>query len=194
MTLGWGRAPQTATTDMGFLDWLRGGREAEAAELEQWRLAWAAAAARVECGAMDRLRADLQAVALPDDEVEVEREMLEGLAALCLLRASAERDGLPVIETGHRAAAGVRCHFSAPVSMPDEPGQPSGRLLLTEHRAVFAGPGHAIVPWHAVAHVIRAERDLLLVDRGRDRTHRFRCNSYADALTGAFISERLTAR
>jgi hypothetical protein len=179
---------------MGVLDWLRRGRAAQPAGLEGWRRAWAEAAARPDCATTEQLRALLDSTGLPEEDIEVEREMLEGLAARCALHAACERSGLPVIETGHRAAAGQRCHFSAPVSMPDEPGQPSGRLLLTGLRAVFAGPGSATVPWHAVAHVIQADRDILLVQRGRDRTHRFRCNSYADALTGAYISQRLATR
>jgi hypothetical protein len=178
---------------MGVLDWLR-GRAAASPGLSHWRQAWAEAAARADGSAADRLRDELEAAGLPEEDIEVEREMLDGLVALCALRDQADRDGLPVLETGHRAAAGARCHFSAPVSMPDEPAQPSGRLLLTDQRAIFAGPGSAAVPWHAVAQAIHADRDLLLVHRSRDRAHRFRCNSYADALTAAHIAQRLIAR
>ena len=37
------------------------------------------------------------------------------------------------------------CHFIAPASLPDDPLQPSGRVLLTARRALFAGGG-ATVP------------------------------------------------
>jgi hypothetical protein len=178
---------------MGVLDWLR-GRTGEAPGLQQWRRAWAEAVSRADGSALSQLDGELMAAGLPDDEIEVEREMLEGLVALCALRDRTERDGLPVIETGHRAAAGARCHFSSPVSMPDEPAQPSGRLLLTHERAVFAGPGNVAVPWHAVAQAVQTDRDVLIVLRGRDRAHRFRCNSYADALTATYIAQRLLPR
>jgi hypothetical protein len=179
---------------MGVFDWLKGRRTGAPPGLDGWRRAWAKAVARAACTDADQLRARLEAAGLPEDEIEVEREMLDGLVALCALRDAAEREGLPVLETGHRAAAGAPCHFSVPASMPDEPGQSSGRLLLTGQRAVFAGPGSAGVSWHAVAQVLQDERDIILVHRGRDRTHRFRCNSYADALTGTYIARHLLTR
>jgi hypothetical protein len=179
---------------MRVFDWLRRRRAGAPAGLEVWRQAWAGAVSRGECAATDQLRGQLDAAGLPEEEIEVEREMLDGLAALCELRRAAARNGLPVLETGHRAAAGAPCHFSSPVSMPDEEGQPSGRLLLTAQRAVFAGPRGASVPWHAVLQALQSERDIVLIHRGRDRAHRFRCNSYADALTAVYIAQRLIAR
>jgi hypothetical protein len=178
---------------MGVLDWWR-GQATGGPGLRDWRRAWADAASRADVSALGELEAALAAAGLPEEEIEVEREMLDGLIALCALRDQAERSGLPVIETGHRAAAGARCHFSAPASMPDEPAQPSGRLLLTDQRAVFAGPGSGTVSWHAVAQVLQTDRDLVLIHRGRDRAHRFRCNSYADALTAAYIAQRVLPR
>jgi hypothetical protein len=77
--------------------------------------------------------------------------------------------------------------------MPDDPAQPTGRLLLTSTRAVFAGGARTpAVPWHATREVIQAGRDLLLVFKsGEDEGLRFRCNSFADALCGAAIARHL---
>ena len=73
-------------------------------------------------------------------------------------------------------------------------GQPTGRLLLTSTRAVFAGGARTpALPWHATREVIQSGRDLLLVFKNaqEDDGHRFRCNSFADALCGAAIARHL---
>src|SRR5438552_2473542 len=58
---------------------------------------------------------------------------------------------VPVIATGHRVVGSDVCHFSAPASMPDDPGQPGGRVILTGRRAVFVGGGHSSsLAWHRV--------------------------------------------
>src|SRR5688500_3136761 len=105
---------------------------------QSWREAWAAAAAQPDCGRVQPLQTELEALALPEEEIELERVMLEGLAALRgqLARLAA---GLPIVETGHRVIGPEACHFSAPAFMPDEPSQPAGRLLFTGARAVFVG-------------------------------------------------------
>jgi hypothetical protein len=83
--------------------------------------------------------------------------------------------------------------------MPDDPAQPTGRLLLTSTRAVFAGGSRTpALAWHAAREVIQSGRDLLFVFRSanEDGGHRFRCNSFADALCGGAIARHLirTAR
>jgi hypothetical protein len=138
------------------------------------------------------LSVSLAALGLPEEEVEIEREMLAGLEHLANIQSSLPAGTLPSVETGHRVVGTDRCHFSAPVSMPDEPAQPSGRLILTNVRAIFAGGGKATtIPWHAVADVLQAERDVILVRRDRDNFHRFRCNVYADALEAAWLARAL---
>jgi hypothetical protein len=84
------------------------------------------------------------------------------------------------------------CHFIAPASMPDDPAQPSGRLLLTNARAIFVGGARGItVPWHAIAQQLQTDRDIVLVRSDGAALYRFRCNSFDDALRGAFIAGRL---
>jgi hypothetical protein len=87
-----------------------------------------------------------------------------------------------------------RCHFSAPVSVPDDPAQPTGRLLLTSTRAVFAGGSRTPpLPWHGVREILQSGRDLIFVlgRAGEDGGQRFRCNSFAEALCGSAIARYL---
>lgn len=162
-----------------------------------WHQAWDAAVAALDAEAIPRLEARLRAQAPLADDVEVEEEMLQGLRDLVALQRGLAASQLPHIETAHRVAAGEPCHFSAPVSMPDDPAQPTGRLLLTSSRAAFAGGSRTpSIPWHAARDVIRTGRDLIVVRGGSDDGCRFRCNSFSDALCGAAIARHLihTAR
>lgn len=121
--------------------------------------------------------------------------MLEALDALLAAIEQHAQSGLPVISTSHHIVFTDTCHFTAPASMPDEPGQPGGRLLLTSTRAIFVGgPAPTIRPWHATAEVARTGRDLLLVRRAEDAGVRFRCNTFADAVRAAFIARHLAGR
>jgi hypothetical protein len=64
------------------------------------------------------------------------------------------------VETGHGVVRGEPCHYSEPASMPEEAGQPSGRLLLTANRALFVGSGKTIAAaWHTISVALHAERD-----------------------------------
>jgi hypothetical protein len=143
----------------------------------------------------DRLRAlehELASWGADDEDIEIEREMLDGLQDLVKLSAAIRESGLPVIETGHRAIGADICHFTAPASMPDENGQPSGRVLLTDRRLVFVGGARGpAIPWHAVNRTLLAERDLVLVRGDGDRLHRFRCNSFSEAFRAAFLARAL---
>jgi hypothetical protein len=161
----------------------------------RWKQAWTAAVAAPDPQQVLRLRADLDALDLSADDLEIEREMLDALQQLASLAATVGSDGLPVVQTGHRVVGSERCHFSAPASMPDEPGQPGGRLLLTSGRAIFVGGSSArTMAWHMVAEAIQAERDLLLVRVDRAHLYRFRLNSFADALSATFLAKRLLGR
>lgn len=160
-----------------------------------WKKAWEAAVAAPDGSQLPALRASLDALRLPPDDVEVEIEMLDGLAALCELTAAIAGGALPVVQTGHRVARGATCHFSAPASAPDHAAQPAGRVLFTSERAVFAGGGSAqSVAWHAVAEVVRSDRDLLLVSCDRTIAHRFRFNAFEDALCATALARRLAGR
>ena len=137
----------------------------------------------------------LQELGLTADDLEIEQEMLEALERVVALEEAIAAHGLPAIETGHRIAGTDACHFTAPASLPDDPAQPSGRLLLTSSRAAFAGGSASrTVPWHAIAEVTHQDRDILLVRHDRSAAYRFRCNSYGDALCAASIARRLAVR
>jgi len=184
---------------MGLFDWLRGrGAPLEDSRLRGWRAAWAhvAAVAQDQPDQIARLTAELDGFGLADDDVEIEREMLDALRDREALLVSVRVSGLPTVETGHRVVRGEPCHYSAPVSMPEEIGQPSGRLLLTSDRAIFVGGAKGLAAaWHTIAEATHRERDVVLVRNARDEGYRFRCNSYGDALRAVFIArELLTVR
>lgn len=178
--------------------WWRGwfGRQVspEERKREQWRKAWAESAGDPRRAPITTLTAQLDALHLPEEDIELEREMLDGLSAAAALAEHLERGVVPVVETGHRAVAGAACHLSAPASMPDEPSQPSGRLLMTSSRAIFVGGSRTAIPWHAVSAVQNAQRDLVLIRLDRETLVRFRFNSYADAMSAALLARRLMPR
>jgi hypothetical protein len=177
---------------MGLFGWLKGKGSARSnSTVAGWHKAWEAAVAQVDPD-VAALEAALTGLALSEDEIEIEREMLAGLEQLIELRRSMSNNGLPAIETGHRIVGSDVCHFSAPASRPDDPAQPSGRLILTNARAILAGGAKALaVPWHAVVQVLQTERDIALIRVDREALYRFRCNSFAEAMCGAFIARTL---
>ena len=181
---------------MGLIDWWKGrGEPLEDSRLRGWRAAWTQAASTGDTRQIPQLAAELDALGLPEDDIEIEREMLDALRDLETVSASVRVGGLPLVETGHRVVRGEPCYYSAPASMPDEPGQPAGRLLLTSGRAIFVGgPGGLTAAWHSISEASHIERDLVLTKNGRDRVYRFRCNAYGDALCAAFIAGELLTR
>jgi hypothetical protein len=181
---------------MGWLGWLKSkSRVREAPGLREWRRQWRAACANAHQESVARLTASLNALALPEEDIEIEREMLAGLEHLVSLRATVAASDLPIVETGHRIVGTDVCHFSTPASMPDDPSQPSGRLILTNARAIFVGGARTVtIPWHAIAEVIDQDRDLVLVRRDRDTLHRIRCNVFDDVLSAAFVARTLASQ
>jgi hypothetical protein len=178
---------------MSLLDWFRKRHGAkENARIRHWKQEWTSATVAPETARLKQLGADLDGLGLPEDEIEIEREMLEGLERLIALTSEVGADGLPVIDTGHRVVGTELCHFSAPASMPDEPAQPSGRLLLTSGRAIFVGGASArTLAWHMVGEALQSDRDLVLVRVDREHLLRFRSNTFADALCAAFLAKQL---
>src|SRR5690242_5654117 len=122
---------------MGLFQFLKHGRARPAAVA--WRHAWEHAVQALDSDAVVALRAALTARSEAGEDVEFEDEMLQALQDVLALERDLADGTWPTIDTAHRVAAGERCHFSVPVSMPDEPAQPTGRLLLTSGRAAFAG-------------------------------------------------------
>jgi hypothetical protein len=179
---------------MGLFGWLKGST-APANGLRAWRREWAEAVTAPSAAALERLRSALHVRPPLADDIEIEEEMLEGLDRLIALTTDLADGRLPNIETTHRIVGSDVCHFSAPVSMPEDAAQPTGRLLLTGTRAVFAGGARpTTVAWHAAAEVVQADRDVLLIRSDRGTAYRFRCNNYGDALTAAAIARHLAAR
>ena len=169
-------------------------RDAER-KLGQWQRDWAKAVANPDRSGIGELRARLERIAAPDGDLEIEREMLEALEHVVDVAAAVAADGLPIVATGHRVVGADVCHFTAPVSMPDDPAQPSGRLLLTNARAIFVGGARGMaVAWHAVAPPTQSHRDLILIRADQQALYRFRCNSFDDAICAAFIARRLAGR
>jgi hypothetical protein len=182
---------------MGFLGRLFRRNTASGGAAQAWRDSWTRAVAARDTAALADLEAALKTTPPLADDLEIEEEMLDALRQLLDLERALSSSGLPIVETSHRVVGADRCHFSAPVSMPDDPAQPTGRLLLTSTRAVFAGGARTpAVAWHATREVLQHDRDLLFVRIGADEGYRFRCNSFVDALCGAAIARHLvkTAR
>ena len=168
------------------------GRPSDNGHARAWRDSWAKAVAALDAAAVADLEAALRRTPPLADDLEIEEEMLDALRQVLELERELAAARLPLVDTSHRVVGVDRCHFSAPVSMPDDPAQPTGRLLLTSSRAVFAGGSRTpALPWHAAREVLQRDRDLLLVRAGADEGYRFRCNSFADALCGAAIARHL---
>ena len=181
---------------MSLLGWWKGRNgAAEPAKLVAWRKEWAAAVAAEDGARVADLRRSLDELGLTPDDLEIELEMIDGLAELSALSPRLRQGDLPVIETGHRVVGTDICHFSAPASIPDDSAQPSGRMILTGNRAIFAGGGRSTsIAWHKIAEILQADRDVLLVLHDRETAHRFRFNSFAEALCGAALSRHLMRR
>lgn len=191
---------------MGWFGWFKRGNGSGDARIEAWRRAWREALDTPDAERLDALREQLDALAsrhpaaerpgrIGDDELEIEREMLDGFEALVALSRQVAESGPPTIVTGHRAVGSDPCFFSAPASLPDDPAQPSGTLLITSSRAIFVGGARALaIPWHSVAECTPHDRDLLLVRLDRQELQRLRCNTFSDTLRAAFLARHLSRR
>lgn len=179
---------------MRIREWFKRGAAREDPRLQRWRESWANSEPTAERAVIARLATELEQIGLPEEEIEIEREMLQALADRHELSCATRAAGLPRVETGHRIVRGEPCHFSAPATLVDETAQPTGRLLLTSGRVIFVGGGAAIaIPWHALSAAAHADRHLVLVKSAGEVGYRFRCNSYTDALCAAFIGREILA-
>jgi hypothetical protein len=178
---------------MGLWRWVVGARTPGLnPRLAAWRASWNRAASSGEVAAVAVLSEQLNGLDLPEEETEIEREMLVALQDLGALIESVKETGLPALTTGHRIVREDCCHFVAPASMPDESSPASGQLLLTNRRAIFVGAVARSFPWHRVREVLQQDRDLVLVATRPDALITFRCNGFSDALRAAFIARALT--
>jgi len=181
---------------MGLRQWFKRGTANDLdPRLRHWRESWSQAAASSDHGDVRRLADELASFGLPEDEIEIEREMLQALIEREALASRIQESGLPRVETGHRVVRGEPCHYSEPASMPDEPAQPGGRLLLTANRAIFIGGGTTLTaPWHTISATLHSQRHVVLLKNGGEHSYRFRCNTYGDALRASLIASQLLAR
>ena len=178
---------------MKLFGWIRGKDSSGGTERRRWREAWTEAVVAEDGSRAAALRAQLNGLPLgAGDDNEVELEMIDALERLALLAGETAAGALPVVETQHRVLGGDRCHFTAPASLPEDPSQPSGRVLFTGARTFFVGGSQTQpVAWHAVRDVLHAERDVVLVRADGTAAAHFRFNSYCDAVAAAFLARRL---
>ena len=128
---------------------------------------------------------------LPDDEVELEVEAVQGALDLLALRDAVARDGLPVVEHQHKALSTERCHFLASAFLANDGGDRTGRLFLTHRRLVFVSSPMIALSWSGIATINQNARDLIVVPVAKETLYQFRCNSFSDARRGAFIAQQL---
>lgn len=179
---------------MKLFGWLRGGTRADD-PLTEWRRVWERAVSSPRDADLDALRRHLDEAAPAGGDVEIELEMLEALSELQRLHADVDAGVIPLVETQHRAVGTEPCHFTAPVSLPDDPGHAYGRLLITPTRAIFVGAGRTLATaWHAVHDILRLDRDVALLRPDRSAAVQFRFNTYTDAVTTAFLARHFKAR
>jgi hypothetical protein len=183
---------------MRWFGWFRRASAPENARAREWRRVWAEAVETPDRSRAEDLRGRLQQLAADEadaDALDMEREMLEGLDALVELNTTVSAQGPPTISTGHRAVGADACHLSAPASLPDDPAQPSGTLLVTSTRLIFVGGAKSVtIPWHGVSECVRHDRDLLIARADRQDVQRLRCNAFADALCATFLVRHLASR
>lgn len=137
------------------------------------------------------LLAGPQARGIPDDEVELEIEMLQSGLDTIDLRDFVATNGLPVVESQHRVIGEDTCHFSSPVFLANDGFDRTGRLFLTNRRLVFAGTPRATLTWSSVRQIAHESRDLIVHPVAAGVVYHFRCNSFSDARRAAFIARVL---
>jgi len=128
---------------------------------------------------------------LPDEDVELEVEMLQAAQDLLALEAQVQAQGLPAIPHQHKALGAERCHFVASASLVAIEGDRPGRLFMTERRLVFLAAPLVTMSWSAVSRVADEGRDLFVIGHTRPDGLRIRCNSISDARCGRWLSDRL---
>ena len=176
---------------MRLTGWLKRESGERAKRRREWREACRTSLDAGDTERLDDLRARLDGLD-PHGDVELELEMLHALERVSELRAITTSDAFPIVETGHRVIGSEPCHFTALVSLPSDSMQRSGRVLFTRSRSVFVGGGTTIaLPWHAVQHIVRTERDVVLARHNSDSGIHLRFNTYDDAVAAVFLARKL---
>lgn len=164
--------------------------EARAAQVRAFK---AAVARDLEGGraALEGLLRMPQELGLPDDEVELDVESVQGALDLLALRETLAQQGLPLVEHQHKALGEDRCHFRAAAFLANDAGDRTGRLFLTHRRLVFLSTPMIALPWSAIITIDHRARDIVIVPTAQETLYQFRCNSFSDARCGAFIAQQL---
>ena len=136
--------------------------------------------------AVERLQQALDD-APPDDDLEQQEEMLDGLRTLIELSSG---EVLPVLESQHRVVGSDVCHFIAPVMLAG-PDLAPGKLFLTSHRVVLVAGGVRSRAWPTVGRLSRSGRRLVL--GSGEGAIEVQCNSFGDALAAQYVASRLSA-
>src|SRR6476620_8198105 len=105
---------------MGLLGWLKRPHAGKNHRIAAWRREWERAAETHDAAAVASLRAALDAQPPMAADIELEQEMLEGLERLVTLEEDLQAARLPLVDTTHRVVGTDACHYSAPVSMPED--------------------------------------------------------------------------
>ena len=179
---------------MGLLQWITRSRNPDLdPRLAAWRASWNRAAGSADVTALPALREQLDGLGIPDDEIEIEREMLEALEDLSELVASVPLRGL----TDDHDRPPRRRRRLLPFDRP----RVDARRSIAAGRSAAADepPGHlrrrrrahdSLAP--GAAKSLHQERDLVLLAKQPDTLVRFRCNGFSDAVRAAFIARALT--
>ncbi len=157
------------------------------AEPDRWT-AWWQEADRVALSASEdaiaRLAEPLGDLA-PEDDVEPQEEMVEGLRALVALSARTE---LPVVPSQHRVVGSDACHIIAPVTLTD--GSPA-KLFLTSRRLVLVSGGVTTRHWPAAGRPSRDGRRLTF--GSGEGALVVQCNTFGEALSAQHVASRLSS-
>jgi hypothetical protein len=185
-----------------LLSWLTGRsrvRDKEPAPLAQYRVEARRLAASGTAAEVDAALGRASSIGAAPDALELELEMLRGRRDALRLADRIAREGLPAVETQHKAIGTDVCHLLVPATLVGRDGEDvSGKLLLTNRRLLFLG-GHGLyLAWSSLQSVTPEARDLL-VDTVHHDLHRLRCNTHGDAasaavLAGALMRPRSTSR
>lgn len=195
MALGWLK---------GVTDRLRGGGEPARAQRETQRRArefrgevqqaLAPALTRGDRAALEALSRKPAELGLPEEEVELELEALQGALDAIGLREAIAQGGLPLVAHQHKALGDDRCHFVASAFLASDGSDRTGRLFLTDRRVLFLSSPVVSLSWGSVGSLAVDQRDLLIASAGRGTLYRFRCNSFSDARCAEVIARAIKSQ
>lgn len=143
---------------------------------------------------LERLLQMPAALGIPEEEVELEIEMVHGALDLLVLEERLLQDGLPVLEHQHKALGADQCHFRCSAFTVDEAGHRPGRLFLTHRRLIFLASPLFALPWSATTSIEDDARDIVVSTVTPGLAYRFHCNSFSDARCGVLIARTLMRR